>query len=85
MVMMLSIYALSDNPFNEQVLYRLGFAFVGAFGCAMVVNGTIPLVESLFKYTTDFKLMELANMNTPILRELMIQAPGHLPSFHRCR
>ncbi len=76
MVMMLSIYALSDNPFNEQVLYRLGFAFVGAFGCAMVVNGTIPLVESLFKYTTDFKLMELANMNTPILRELMIQAPG---------
>jgi len=76
MAMVLAIYALSDNPFNEQVLYRLGFAFVGAFGCAMVVNGTIPLVESLFKYTTDFKLMELANMNTPILRELMIQAPG---------
>nr|WP_320048185.1 HDIG domain-containing metalloprotein [uncultured Desulfuromonas sp.] len=76
MGMVLAIYSLSDNPFNEQVLYRLGFAFVGAFGCAMVVNGTIPLVESLFKYTTDFKLMELANMNTPILRELMIQAPG---------
>jgi putative nucleotidyltransferase with HDIG domain len=76
MVMVLAIYALSDNAFNEQVLYRLGFTFVGAFGCAMVVNGTIPLVESLFKYTTDFKLMELANMNTPILRELMVQAPG---------
>ncbi len=76
MAIVLAIFALSDNPLDIQLLYRLGFAFIGGFGCAVIVNGTIPIVESLFKYTTDFKLLELANMNTPILRELMIQAPG---------
>jgi len=76
MATVLAIFALSDNPLDIQLLYRLGFAFIGGFGCAVIVNGTIPMMESLFKYTTDFKLLELANMNTPILRELMIQAPG---------
>ncbi|MEA3465282.1 MAG: HDIG domain-containing protein [Thermodesulfobacteriota bacterium] len=76
MLMVLAIFSLSDHVFDIQLVYRLGFAFVGGFGCAIVVNGTVPIMESLFKYTTDFKLLELADMNTPILRELMIQAPG---------
>lgn len=76
MGMVLAIFTFSDHVFDIQLLYRLGFAFVSGFGCAVMVNGTIPMMESLFKYTTDFKLLELANMNTPILRELMIQAPG---------
>ncbi|OQY23197.1 MAG: phosphohydrolase [Desulfobacteraceae bacterium 4572_35.2] len=76
MGMVLAIFTISDHVFDIQLLYRLGFAFVSGFGCAVMVNGTIPMIESLFKYTTDFKLLELANMNTPILRELMIQAPG---------
>lgn len=71
-----AIYAVAAQPYDTQFLYRMGFAFGGGFISALLVNGTIPLAESLFKYTTDFKLMELANMNTPILRELMIQAPG---------
>ncbi len=76
MLMVVAIFAMSDRVYDVQLLYRLGFAFVGGLACAVAVNGIIPLVESVFKYTTDFKLMELANMNTPILRELMIQAPG---------
>ena len=42
----------------------------------MLVSGLIPLVEAGFQYTTNLKLVELANMNNPLLRELMIQAPG---------
>lgn len=76
MAMVLAIFTFSDHVFDIQLLYRLGFAFAGGFGCAVMVNGTIPIIELMFKYTTDFKLLELANMNTPILRELMIQAPG---------
>jgi len=71
-----AIYAVAAHPYDSQFLYRMGFAFCGGFISALLVNGTIPLAESVFKYTTDFKLMELANMNTPVLRELMIQAPG---------
>ncbi|MCD4689220.1 MAG: HDIG domain-containing protein, partial [Desulfuromonadaceae bacterium] len=61
---------------NSQLLYKAGFGLAGGFICALLVTGLVPLAESLFKYTTDIKLLELANMNTPALRELMIQAPG---------
>ncbi len=76
MVTVTAIFAVVGQPFDIQFLYATGFAFCGGFVSALLVNGTIPLAEAVFKYTTDFKLMELANMNTPILRELMIQAPG---------
>ena len=42
----------------------------------MVVTGIIPVLETLFHYTTDIKLLEMANLNSPVLRELMVRAPG---------
>lgn len=74
--LVLGLHLLSGRGFEVQLLYKLGFALGNGLVCAVIVNGTVPLVEYLFKYTTDVKLLELANMNTPILRELMIQAPG---------
>ncbi|MGC3996184.1 MAG: HDIG domain-containing protein [Anaeromyxobacter sp.] len=36
----------------------------------------LPLVEGIFGYVTDQGLLELANLNHPALKELIIQAPG---------
>ncbi len=36
----------------------------------------LPLVEGLFGYTTDLRLLELANLNHPALKELIVKAPG---------
>ncbi len=76
MLMIVGLYLISGQSFDAQILYKLGFGLAGGFLCAVLVTGTIPLVEHLFEYTTDIKLLEFANMNTPVLRELMIQAPG---------
>ena len=38
--------------------------------------GVLPVVEGLFGYVTDVKLLELANLNHPALKELIVQAPG---------
>ncbi|MCK5912239.1 MAG: HDIG domain-containing protein [Desulfuromusa sp.] len=76
MALLVGIHFLTGHNFDLQFLWNLGFGFFGGLASAIVVNGTIPLVESFFKYTTDIKLLELANMNTPILRQLMIEAPG---------
>lgn len=35
-----------------------------------------PVVELTFGYTTRFRLMELLNLDQPLLRDLMINAPG---------
>jgi cyclic-di-AMP phosphodiesterase PgpH len=65
-----------DNALSLQTVYCVVFAFLGGFINAVYVSGTVPLVEALFQYTTDVKLLELANLNSPLLRELMIRAPG---------
>lgn len=70
------IHLMAGRGFDLQLLWKFGFGLAGGILCAVIVTGTISLVESLFKYTTDIKLLELANLNTPLLRELMIQAPG---------
>jgi putative nucleotidyltransferase with HDIG domain len=35
-----------------------------------------PLLENLLDYTTDLKLLELARMDHPLLRDLVVKAPG---------
>jgi putative nucleotidyltransferase with HDIG domain len=72
----LATQLIAGRGFDTQMFYKAGFGFAGGFICALLVTGLVPLVEALFKYTTNIKLLELANMNTPLLRELMIQAPG---------
>ncbi len=75
-LLIIGIHLISGRAFDPQLIYQIGFGLGSGFLCALIVTGTIPLVEYIFKYTTDIKLLELANLNTPVLRELMIQAPG---------
>jgi len=67
---------LTDNLFTSQSLYIIIFALVGGMVNAVIVAGTVPVIENVFHYTTDIKLLELASLNSPVLRELMIRAPG---------
>lgn len=67
---------LAGRSLSEQTLWGMAFGFFGGIVCAAVATAVIPVIESLFRYTTDIKLLELANMNNPLLRELMVQAPG---------
>lgn len=76
LAMALPIQVLTDNFFTSQSLYIIIFALVGGLVNALVVAGTVPVLENLFHYTTDIKLLELASLNSPVLRELMIRAPG---------
>jgi hypothetical protein len=42
----------------------------------VMVMALTPLIEALFGYASDLKLLELANLNHPALKELIVQAPG---------
>lgn len=42
---------------------------------AVLALGSIPIFE-LFGFVTDYKLLELASLNHPLLRQLMLRAPG---------
>ncbi|MCK4536052.1 MAG: HDIG domain-containing protein, partial [Desulfuromonadales bacterium] len=75
-LLIFALHLMTAKPLDLQLLYKLGFGLTGGIVAAVIVTGLIPLVESAFCYTTNIKLLELANMNNPALRELMIHAPG---------
>ncbi len=53
------------------------FAAMGtAVAVPVLVMALTPLIEALFGYASDIKLLELANLNHPALKELIVQAPG---------
>ncbi|MBI3178068.1 MAG: hypothetical protein HYZ27_00305, partial [Deltaproteobacteria bacterium] len=60
-------------------------AFVSGVAAAFVALATTSVVEAMFGYTTDLRLLELANLNHPALKELIVQAlhqrshRSHLP------
>ncbi len=48
----------------------------GSLVTAIVVNGLSPIMVNLFRFTTDMLYMELINLNHPLLRKLILKAPG---------
>jgi len=42
----------------------------------LIVPGTLSMFESAFKITTEIQLLELTDLNHPVLRRLTMEAPG---------
>jgi cyclic-di-AMP phosphodiesterase PgpH len=61
-----------------QPLWNMGMAFLAGNLSAIMVLGMVPMFE-VFGFVTDYKLLELTNLNHPLLRQLMLRAPG---SYH---
>ncbi len=51
-------------------------ALLSGLFAAMLASLLLPVLESLFEVTTDIRLLELSNLNNPILRRLALEAPG---------
>ena len=60
----------------EHVVIRGGWAMGSGVLSAVLVLILLPYLESFFSRTTNIKLLELADFNRPLLRRLMIDAPG---------
>lgn len=59
-------------------LWSVAFGAGGGLASALLVLGLVPIFETV-GFVTEFRLMELANLNHPLLRQLMLRAPG---SYH---
>ena len=63
--------------------YSLSYISAGLIVCALngvisviVAIGALPMLETIFGITTSIRLLELSNTNHPLLKKLMIEAPG---------
>ncbi len=52
------------------------YGAIGGLLSAVLGYGLLPFFEYLFGVTTDVRLLELGNPTQPLLRELMVKAPG---------
>ena len=75
-ILALSIEGLYGSFFSLEAVVAFCSALLGGVLVGVVATGILPLIEMTFSYTTDIKLLELANLDQPLLRELMVQAPG---------
>lgn len=48
----------------------------GGLVCAWLVMPILPLLERFFDLTTDFTLLELTDLNRPMLKRMKVEAPG---------
>ncbi|EHY9116137.1 HD family phosphohydrolase [Listeria innocua] len=72
------ILLLVNNSTLLQVstLMAIGYAFLGGFGAFILGVGVIPLFETIFGLLTTSRLVELANPNHPLLKKILMKAPG---------
>ncbi len=71
----LGFYSLSQ-PDPIFLAREVLIAFCGGVFSAVLTIGFCPLIEVIFDYTTEAKLLELANLDQPLIKKLMIEAPG---------
>ena len=76
MAAILAFQMMRGRLIHWETLINFCFGFAGGIVAGIIAIGFSPLVEKIFGYTTDMKLLERANMDQVLLRELMIQAPG---------
>lgn len=73
------VIALTDlarADISSETLTRAGWGGVNAIVSMGVVVVSLPLFERGFRVTTDITLLELADMNKPLLRKMAMTAPG---------
>ena len=75
----LYLYASSFHV-SYDLLREFGISFLAAIGnglfSAVMAIGLLPFLESSFGLTTSITLLELANPNHPLLKQLLMEAPG---------
>lgn len=70
---------VNEVPYKDtfvDAMIGLGNGFI----CAFLVTGCLPFFEYFLKITTDIKLLELSDLNNPLLKSLALKAPGSFQS-----
>jgi putative nucleotidyltransferase with HDIG domain len=73
-----SAFILESLKFTEadEIWRQCGFAVGNAVLATVITMVLLPIFEFLFSFTTDVTLLELSDLNRPLLKRLALEAPG---------
>ena len=76
-MVLVASFKLLEFPFTgNDLLIGEVFALGGGVLTGILALGLTPIMESLFSYSSNIRLLELLNLDQPVLKELMLIAPG---------
>ncbi len=73
---LIASWGLLWSQSSEAILSGVIIGAINGFLSTILVMGTLPYLEGASGVTTVVKLLELSNSNQPLLKRLMIEAPG---------
>jgi putative nucleotidyltransferase with HDIG domain len=59
-----------------EILPQCGYGLANGFLSPILTIGLLPLFETVFGLTTDITLLELSDLNRPLLKRMALEAPG---------
>ncbi|WP_100488632.1 HD family phosphohydrolase [Sporolactobacillus pectinivorans] len=76
-MILLALLMLQNTPLSlVGTGTMLIFAFLSGFLSVIFANGLMPLFETGFRILSPIRLLELSNPSQPLLRKILIEAPG---------
>lgn len=76
-VVMVLILALYNSDFSAgSIGISVILALINGILTPMITMGITPLIEFAFSYNTNMTMLELANLDRPLLKRLILEAPG---------
>lgn len=75
-VLIITMFYLFDSYGISQFEYDLIYGILNGSIVTVLLLVLMPLFEKLFSRTTNIKLIELSDFSNPLLKRLMLEAPG---------
>ena len=75
-VIAIGAWGILNRTIWDVIWVGMLFGILNGVFSAVLTLGLLPLIESMFGVTTSIKLLELSNPNQPLLKKLILEAPG---------
>ncbi len=76
MLTLITVLLYNGVLFTTMAPFAFFFSAVSVIFVVAIVSLMLPVFENLFKVTTDISLLELLDLDHPLMKNLMITAPG---------
>ena len=67
---------MQENQDWSYLIWSIGGGIINGLLVGVLANGLLPYLEDLFDMTSSVKLLELSNPSQPILKRMLVEAPG---------
>lgn len=75
-ITVITILLFQGELFTVKAPPSILFSALCGMSVAAIVSLSLPVIEYIFKVTTDISLLELLDLNQPVMKNLMVTAPG---------